>query len=29
VRAKNELGWVPRYASAVDWILGEMPNEKN
>ena len=30
VRAKNELGWVPRHASVVDWILGEMPNdEKN
>ncbi len=28
VRAKNELGWVPRHDSVVDWILGEMPTEK-
>jgi nucleoside-diphosphate-sugar epimerase len=25
VRARQDLGWVPRYASAIDWILNEMP----
>jgi nucleoside-diphosphate-sugar epimerase len=25
VRAKHELGWVPRHTSVVDWILSEMP----
>jgi nucleoside-diphosphate-sugar epimerase len=25
VRARQELGWMPRNASAIDWILNEMP----
>jgi nucleoside-diphosphate-sugar epimerase len=25
VRAKQELGWMPKNASAIDWILNEMP----
>jgi nucleoside-diphosphate-sugar epimerase len=25
LRARSELGWVPRHASVIDWILGEMP----
>jgi nucleoside-diphosphate-sugar epimerase len=25
VRARQELGWVPRHASVIDWILNEMP----
>ena len=25
VRARRELGWAPRHASVIDWILGEMP----
>jgi nucleoside-diphosphate-sugar epimerase len=25
VRARSELGWAPRHASVIDWILGEMP----
>lgn len=25
MRARSELGWVPRHASVIDWILGEMP----
>jgi nucleoside-diphosphate-sugar epimerase len=24
-RARHELGWGPRHASVIDWILGEMP----
>jgi nucleoside-diphosphate-sugar epimerase len=24
-RARHELGWTPRHASVIDWILGEMP----
>jgi nucleoside-diphosphate-sugar epimerase len=24
-RAREELGWTPRHASAIDWILTEMP----
>jgi nucleoside-diphosphate-sugar epimerase len=27
VRARQELGWVPRHASVLDWILHEMPIE--
>jgi nucleoside-diphosphate-sugar epimerase len=26
-RARAELGWLPRHASAVDWILHEMPTD--
>jgi nucleoside-diphosphate-sugar epimerase len=25
VRARQELGWIPKNASAIDWILNEMP----
>jgi nucleoside-diphosphate-sugar epimerase len=25
VRARQELGWMPKNASAIDWILNEMP----
>jgi nucleoside-diphosphate-sugar epimerase len=25
VRARQELGWMPRHESAIDWILNEMP----
>jgi nucleoside-diphosphate-sugar epimerase len=25
VRARQELGWMPRHTSAIDWILNEMP----
>ena len=25
VRARNELGWAPRHASLIDWILRAMP----
>lgn len=25
VRARRELGWAPRHASVIDWVLGEMP----
>ena len=25
VRARRELGWAPRHASVIDWILREMP----
>lgn len=25
VRARSELGWTPRHASVIDWILGDMP----
>jgi nucleoside-diphosphate-sugar epimerase len=25
VRARRELGWRPRHASLIDWVLGEMP----
>jgi nucleoside-diphosphate-sugar epimerase len=25
MRARSELGWVPRHASVIDWIVGEMP----
>jgi nucleoside-diphosphate-sugar epimerase len=25
VRARRELGWTPHHASAIDWILNEMP----
>jgi nucleoside-diphosphate-sugar epimerase len=25
VRARSELGWAPRHASVIDWILGDMP----
>ena len=24
-RARRELGWAPRYASVIEWILHEMP----
>jgi nucleoside-diphosphate-sugar epimerase len=24
-RARRDLGWAPRHASVIDWILGEMP----
>jgi nucleoside-diphosphate-sugar epimerase len=24
-RARSELGWVPRHASVIDWILNDMP----
>ncbi len=24
-RARRELGWTPRHASLIDWVLGEMP----
>jgi nucleoside-diphosphate-sugar epimerase len=24
-RARSELGWAPRHASVIDWILAEMP----
>lgn len=27
VRARQELGWMPRHISAIDWILNEMPIE--
>jgi nucleoside-diphosphate-sugar epimerase len=25
VRARQELGWMPKHASVIDWILNEMP----
>jgi nucleoside-diphosphate-sugar epimerase len=25
IRARQELGWMPKHASAIDWILNEMP----
>jgi nucleoside-diphosphate-sugar epimerase len=27
VRARSELGWMPKHASVIDWILNEMPIE--
>ena len=27
-RARSELGWAPRHASVIDWILGEMPVDR-
>ena len=27
VRARQELGWMPKHASVIDWILNEMPIE--
>jgi nucleoside-diphosphate-sugar epimerase len=29
VRARRELGWMPRHASVIDWILNEMPIESS
>ncbi len=29
VRARRELGWTPQHASAIDWILNEMPVESS
>ena len=28
IRARRELGWAPRHASLIDWVLGEMPIEE-
>lgn len=28
VRARSELGWMPRHTSVIDWILGEMPADE-
>jgi nucleoside-diphosphate-sugar epimerase len=25
IRARRELGWAPRHASLIEWVLGEMP----
>lgn len=27
VRARQELGWIPKHTSVIDWILNEMPIE--
>ena len=29
VRARSELGWAPRHASVIDWILTEMPVDES
>jgi nucleoside-diphosphate-sugar epimerase len=29
VRARQELGWVPRHTSVIDWILDDMPVESS
>ena len=28
VRARRELGWVPRHGSVIEWIQDEMPNDE-
>jgi nucleoside-diphosphate-sugar epimerase len=29
IRARRELGWAPRHASLIDWILDEMPVDES